>query len=378
MTNNTNVLNSAFYSLPDPRDSRRVTYPLENILTIAICATMAGSEGWEDFERFGEAKRGVFATFLDMSAGVPKHDVYRRVFNALDPSTFQEVFLKWTRSILAKKLLGQIAIDGKCMRGSGDTDSGQSPLHMVSAWACDHSMIFSQVVTDEKSNEITAIPELLKTIPLKDTLVSIDAMGCQYAIAEDIIDGEGHYIFSLKGNQGTLHKDIKSYIEDARSDGFSSLPHDSATTREKNRGRQETRTVRIFTDIEWLRERHENWQHIQSAIVIERIRQTKNDSNPHRESFYYISNKIMDADKWLVAIRNHWQVENSLHWVLDVTFSEDSSQVHNRNGAENLSILRRIALNILKKDTTHKVSIRAKRKITGWSDKAMIDFLKQM
>lgn len=377
MTNSTvNKVASIFGNIPDPRDPRRITYPLENILTIAVCAVIAGCDGWEEFEDFGEAKEEIFSSFLDMSAGPPKHDVYRRVFNGIHPESFQNIFLTWTKSILGEKLMGQVAIDGKCMRGSGNKIDERSPLHMVSAWACDHSIVFSQRTIDEKSNEITAIPKILDGIPLVNTLVSIDAMGCQYEIAEKIIAGDGSYLFSLKGNQGNLHKDIREYVEDARTRDYTDMPHESATTEEKNRGRKEVRTVRVLSDIEWLEGRHKNWGHIQTVLMIERTRGTS--SNSEQEIFYYISNKKMTPQEWLVAIRKHWQVENNLHWVLDVTFSEDASHIHNVNGAENISILRRIALNILKNDTTQKASIRRKRKIAGWRDKALIEFLKQM
>lgn len=378
MTNNTNVIPSPLLSLPDPRDPRRITHPLENILTIAVCAAMAGAEGWEDFESFGKAKRGLFSQFLDLRAGIPGHDVYRRVFNKIKPSAFRGAFLAWTTSILGKRLLGQIAIDGKCVRGSGNKEDDRSPLHMVSAWACEHNMVFAQVPTREKSNEITAIPELLKVLPLTGSLVSIDAMGCQFEIANQIIASGGSFLFALKGNQGSLHQDIRELIEDARSRDFCDLAHDYSCTDEKNRGRQETRTVRTFTDVTWLNERHKNWPHIQSIIVIDRIRKKKGDAHPHRETFYYISDKKTSARQWLTHIRDHWQVENSQHWILDVVFSEDDCQINDPIGAENFALLRHVALNVLKKDTTKKASIRKKRKIAGWDDSALIDFLKQV
>ena len=369
---------SPFTMITDTRDAQKVIYPLENILTIAVCSVLAGAEGWEDMESFGRSKQSVLGRFLDLSAGVPKHDVYRRVLNTIPPSVFNEVFIAWTRSRLGSALLGHIAIDGKSVRGSGNTALEQSPLHMVSAWACEHSMVFAQITTDEKSNEITAIPKLLHCLPLKGSLVSTDAMGCQYKIANTIRAGGGSYLFGLKGNQAGLYDDVDTYVCDARQYDFSTLPHAHATTHEKNRGRIETRTARVITDINWLRERHKNWPHIQSLIVIERTRQSPSDTAPQQEVHYYISDRHATPESWLRSIRNHWQVENTLHWTLDVSFAEDACQIHNPIGAENLAILRHLALNILKRDTTRKASIKRKKKLAGWDDEALIDFLKQL
>lgn len=378
MTSSSSAAPSPFTAITDPREASKVLHPLETVLTIAICSIMAGGDGWEDMEHFGHCKQKVLSRFIDLSAGVPKHDVYRRLLCRIDPEAFRSAFLVWVRSKIGTLLMKHVAIDGKTLRGSGNTMTGENPLHMVSAWASEHRMVIGQVVTLEKSNEITAIPLLLRSIPLVGTLITTDAMGCQWAIADQICDGKGDYCFCLKGNQSGLHDDIREMYEEARAHGFAALPHDVLTTKEKNRGRHETRTVRVVTDVSWLVERHPKWAHIRSYCIVERIRQCPGDKDPHREIHFYISSTTGSAEYFGTIIRNHWHIENTLHWTLDMTFNEDASQINDRRGAENIAILRHLALSILKRDTTQKASIKKKRKMAGWSDDVLINFLAQI
>lgn len=371
---------SPFCAIPDPRESRKVIYPLENILTIIICAVMAGAEGWEEIEYFGRCKREVLGRFLDLSAGIPKHDVYRRLLCRIDPTAFKEAFVAWARSRIGQRLVSHIAIDGKTLRHSGEARQELKPLHMVSAWASEERLVLGQCTTDEKSNEITAIPRLLENLPLRGATVTIDAMGCQRAIAERILAGNGTYLFCLKGNQGSLHDDLRTYYLDAREHGFVDMPHQALTTREKNRGRWETRTLRRLDDAQWLAERHPDWPQLRSVYIMERMRQEPGDDAPHHEVHFSISSAeaTVPLEETMRLIRNHWHVENSLHWILDVVFREDDCPISDRWGAENLATLRHLALSILKSDTTRKTSVKRKRKLVGWDDQALLDFIAQI
>lgn len=375
-----NTQTSPFTAIPDPREARKVVYPLENILTITICAVMAGAEGWEEIEYFGRCKQDVLGQFLDLSAGIPKHDVYRRLLCRIDPVVFKSAFVAWARSRVGERLVKHIAIDGKTLRHSGSASQDLKPLHMVSAWASEERLVLSQTTTAEKSNEITAIPLILEHLPLTGATVTIDAMGCQRTIAEQIRSKGGHYLFCLKGNQSSLHADLKSYYLDARERGFADMAHEAHTTREKNRNRHETRTLRRLTDCTWLSLRHPDWPDLRSVYIMERIRRIPAEDEPHREVHFYISS--MDASAPLAevmhTIRSHWHVENSLHWTLDVVFREDDCPINDRWGAENLATLRHLALSILKSDTTRKTSVKRKRKLVGWDDRALIDFMAQI
>ena len=379
--NTSNSLNpSPFATIPDPREARKILYPLENVLTITICAVMAGAEGWEEIEYFGHCKQAVLSQFLDLSAGIPKHDVYRRLLCRIDPVAFKSAFVEWARSRIGRRLINHIAIDGKTLRHSGVPSRDLKPLHMVSAWASEERLVLGQTTTEAKSNEITAIPDLLEHLPLNGATVTIDAMGCQRAIAEQILARGGQYLFCLKGNQSSLHDDLRSYYLDARERGFTDMPHDALTKREKNRNRYETRTIRRLKDCAWLAQAHPGWPSLRSVYIMERIRRMPDDDDPHREVHYYISSldPMTPLEDVMRLIRNHWHVENSLHWTLDVVFREDECPINDRWGAENLATLRHLALSILKSDTTRKTSVKRKRKLVGWEDQALIDFMAQI
>lgn len=359
-----------FQNIDDPRSARNRLYTMAEILLTALCAAICGAEGWQNVEDFGKAKLEYLRKFLPYHNGIPSDDTFRRFFRSLDPQKFQELFRTWIKTIQPKIEESVIAIDGKSARHSFDDD--KQMLHMISAYATEARLVLAQEKVSEKSNEITAIPNLLEWLDLKGNTVTIDAMGCQFEIANQIIKKEGQYIFSLKGNQGTLHDDVKTYLS---KDMIGNLkPY---IDYDKGHGRIETRTCLVSQDVFWLTERHPHWHSIKSIIRVDSIREDKKKSTT--ETRYYISSLMAPAEKILASIRSHWAIENSLHWVLDMSFGEDSSRIRKDNAPQIMAIIRHIALNLLQltKNQMKRQSIKRLRKVAGWDDNTLSSILAQ-
>jgi predicted transposase YbfD/YdcC len=360
---------ACFASLPDPRIDRTKLHRLDDILAIAILAVICGAEGWSDIEEFAIDNEAWLRSYLNLPNGIPSHDTFGRVFSLLDPNAFERCFMAWVEGLIRVSGVKVLHIDGKTLRRSFDHASGKAAIHMVSVWASKANMALGQVATDAKSNEITAIPKLLELITLHGAVVTIDAMGCQRAIAAKIIEGGGNYILAVKDNQPTLHEEIKLLFDEAIANDFEQMGYDFAESTEKGHGRVETRKVWVTREVDWLRERGE-WDGLRGVVCVQSTRTVLDASDgPDRTSVtrrHYITSldhrkRGQNAAFFGELIREHWSIENKLHWSLDVTFREDDCRVREGTAAENLSRLRRMALNLLKAEKTCKRSIRAKR-----------------
>lgn len=356
-----------FLSLTDPRVERTKEHLLEDIIFITIAAVICGCENWNEIESYGESKQEWLSGFLRLPGGIPSHDTFNRVFAALDPLEFETCFLEWVKSV-AELTEGEIiSIDGKTIRGSRGKGA-KSAIHMVSAWAGTNNMVLGQVKTAEKSNEITAIPKLLSVLELKGCIVTIDAMGCQTTITKQIKDSGADYVIAVKGNQGQLEQDVEDTLR------FCS-PVSQHKDVDSGHGRVETRTCSIYTDLSHVQQ-PERWAGLKVIACVESIRYLKASQTEQKEKRYYISSLDADAAKIAGAIRSHWGIENSLHWLLDVAFHEDSSRKRTGNAAENFSIICRIALNLIKNETSKKRSVKGKRLIAGWDNYYLLNILK--
>jgi len=361
-----------FQVLQDPRLERSRLHNLLDIVAITICAVICGADSWVDVQKYGQAKHDWLQRFLRLPNGIPSHDTFGRLFAALAPESFRACFAAWVAEVAGLLGLKHVAIDGKTLRGSHDRGKGKAALHLISAWAVENHLTLAQEAVDGKSNEITAIPKLLELLDLNGALVTIDAMGCQKEIAEQIVEQGGDYVLTVKENQPTLYEEIEHLEEAALADDYAGCS--SRSEEEQSHGRQELRACWVLTDLESLRERSK-WPGLRSVIVVVRDR-TVGDKNTC-EKHYYISSRELRAEQFLKAIRGHWGIENSLHWVLDVTFHEDGSRVRKDHGPENFALLRRMAVSMLKAEGS-KGSIRGKRLIAGWNndfmEKVLLDF----
>lgn len=355
-----------FSNLEDPRIDRTKRHPLENIIVIALCAVICGADGWVEVELFGEAKRHWLAKFLDLSEGIPSHDTFGRVFARLDAKQFQLGFVNWVKAV-CERLEGQVvAIDGKTVRRSHNRTLGKEAIHMVSAWATESQLVLGQTKVDDKSNEITAIPALLDLLELAGCIVTIDAMGCQREIAGRIIDQGADYILALKANQGTLHADMKDLFEDGRKIDF--VDCDYRKTVDKGHGRIEIRECWTTDHPDYLASLYkpDQWPGFQTAVMVSAERRVGGHSE--QETRYYITSLASNASQISAAVRAHWHVENRLHWVLDVTFKEDDSRIRTGNAAQNMTVLRHMALNLIKREQSTQRSVRGKRLRAGWDE----------
>ncbi len=354
--------------IEDPRSNHLIQHKLIDILVIAICATICGADGWEQIAECGKAKHEWFKQFLELPNGIPSPDTFARVFQMIKPKVFQKVFMQWVSSAVDRCGADLVNIDGKQLRGTRKKkkyqNDGQEGLRIVSAWAAHNRLVLGQVKTQEKSNEITAIPKLLELLELKGCIVTIDAMGCQREIVEQIVEKGADYVLSLKGNQGTLHKDIQEYFEWTTRTKFKDIEYDFSQTLEKGHGRIEARICYVTEDIEWL-EQKEEWAGLKSIIMVETNREVIG-SKPTVERRYFISSLEANAHQAMKAVRGHWKVENQLHWCLDVGFREDACRIRAGHSAENLAVLRHIALNLLKQEQSCKLGIASKRMKAGW------------
>jgi len=360
-----------FSSLKDPRFIKKSDHKLIDIMVISICATLCGANTWVEMELFGKAKQDWFETFLDLPNGIPSHDTFGRIFSLLSHKNFQECFLSWINSI-SGEIKGVVAIDGKTLRRSHDHSSGKAAIHMVSAWSSENNIVLGQIKTEEKSNEITAIPQLLKALDVNGCIVTIDAMGCQTAITSQVIDQGGDYVVALKGNQEKLATEVEQLFTQADETEYEGYEWDYYETRNKSHGREEIR--RYWTiNCQNLLENAAKWTQLNTIGMVESTRITKQKTTiEHR---YYIASIENNATLFGKSARDHWGVENGLHWCLDIGFREDECRTRKGQAAENHALLRHIALNALKREKTAKVGIQAKRHKAGWDEEYLLKVL---
>ena len=368
-------LRQCFAALPDPRREHNRLHNLWDIIALTICAVIAGADAWTEVEEYGCLKHDFLATFLELPAGIPSHDTIGRVFARLDPAAFQQSFQAWVAALVEATDGRVIAIDGKTLRHSFDTAGGKGPLHLVSAWATANHLTLGQRAVSDKSNEITAIPELLRLLDLHGAVVTIDAMGCQKEIAARIEAGGGRYVLSLKENHGTLHADVQQLFRDGLESDFRGLDHHAHTTHDRGHGRRETRRYHVLPAPAALLERHPEWAGLKTLGMVFSERQV-GDAEPTGETRFFLSSLPPKVKPFARAVRSHWRIENSLHWVLDVSFREDDCRVRKDHGPENLALLRRLAVSLLKQDTTVKRGIATKRKRAGWDDDYLLQVLR--
>lgn len=355
-----------FSDIEDPRIERNKLHKLIDIITVTICAVICNADTWEDIEEFGKAREEWFRKYLELPNGIPSHDTIRRVFIRLKPEQLQSSFLSWVRALRRTEGGTElIAIDGKTARRSFDNSTDKPAIHMVSAWANRNRLVLAQVKVENKSNEIEAIPQLLSLMETEGCIITIDAIGTQKKIAEKIRDGKADYVLALKANQTALHENVKLYLDDALKRNFRDVPFDSHTTIEKDHGRFEKREYYVCEQLSWLPEA-KAWKDMNSIGMVRATRQIKDQSQT--ETRYYISSLPADAKVFAEAVRAHWGVENSLHWVLDIAFREDESRIRKDNSPENYAVLRHIALNLIKQEKTSKRSIKGRRLKAGWDN----------
>lgn len=353
---------SCFDNLPAPRGSN-VRYPLNEVLFFALCAVISGAEDCSDMALFARSKADFLGRFLSLPHGTPSHDTFSRVFRYLDPRAFHERFLTFM-SDFAAKVEGVVAVDGKSLRRAYDHVDGQSPLHLVNVWAAEQRLVLGQLSVDKKSNEIQAVPELLEWLSLSDVTIMADAMHCQRSLSEQIVEANGQYVLAVKGNQKTLFDDIRFM-----------MAHEADTTAvtDSGHGRIETRSATVITDLDWLQEGHQ-WPGLSAVGRVTRRRDLADEVT--EESAYYLLSEAMTPERMIDVTRQHWTIENSLHWVLDVTFKEDENRTRCDYGAENLALLRKLTLNATEKEPS-KGSKKGKRKKAGWDDDYLFAIIQQ-
>jgi predicted transposase YbfD/YdcC len=354
-------------SLPDHRMDRKKLHLAEDIVFITLAAVICGAETWEEIAEFGHSKRNFLQRFIKLENGIPSPDTFNRFFASLNPKVFEGLFLSWVKE-LCKKQKGVIAIDGKTVRGSRKVGN-KSAIHMVSAFATANNLVIGQVKTNQKSNEITAIPELIKVLDIEDCIITIDAMGCQTKIAETIITNGAEYILAVKENQKELYANIIDTFRFTKAEKITSYEDIDI-----GHGRVETRVCSITNDLDLLT-KAEDWSNINTLVKIDSRRYTKATGETQKETRYYISSLENDAKEIGHAVRSHWGIENKLHWQLDVSFGEDKSRKRDRNAAENYSVILRMALNLVKSEKSTKKSVKGKRLKAGWDDGYLLSLL---
>ena len=361
-------LRDHFADLPDPRIDRTKRHGLLDIVTIALCAVICGADSWVDVALFGHAKEAWLRTFLALPNGIPSHDTFGRVFARLDPQQFERCFLRWVQTVIRHADGEIVAVDGKVLRRSHDQGAGKAALDLVSAWADTNRLVLGQRAVDATSNEITAIPALLEALALEDCIVTVDAIGCQTAIARTVIERGGDYVLALKRNQPTLLTAVETYFGEARRRGFRGIPHATLRTVDGDHGRVEVRRYWTTTDPDLLAylDPAGAWAGLSSVGMVERERRVGTTTS--RAVHYYLSSLDGPVAPFARAVRGHWGIENRLHWVLDIAFREDDSRVRAGHGAENLAVLRHLALNLLRQDHVTRAGIKARRLKAGWDE----------
>jgi len=365
-----------FGELKDPRSGNAKQHIFLEILVIAICAVICGADGWSDVELFGKNKKDWLKTFLELPKGIPSHDTFGRVFAQIKPEEFQKGFMEWVKAIQTLTAGQVIAIDGKQLRRSHDHQAGKAAIYMVSAWATANQLVLGQRKVDEKSNEITAIPELLNLLEITGCIVTIDAIGTQTEIAKTIVEGGGDYLLSVKENQGHLFEDIQYLFELDAAKEFEQVPYSYAKTVNKGHGRIETRECWAIDHEEYLSflRKRQPWKGLKSIVRI--IAQRQIGEKVETQIRYFISSLPANAKTILKTKRSHWKIENQVQWVLDIAFREDECRVRKDHAAENLAVLRHMALNLLKNDKTAKGGIHAKRLQAAWNSDYLLAILK--
>ena len=370
-----------FQNLPDPRVNRRKEHDLIDVLVIAICTLLCGGESFNDMEDFGLAKEGWFKTFLSLRHGIPSHDTFNRVFAALDPKGFLDCFLRWTQSLRQAVPREIVALDGKALRRALNKD--QSVQYVVSAWAESNGLVLGQWKVADKSNEITAVPELLRVLELAGCIVTLDAMGCQKKIAREIVEADADYVLALKGNQEKVHEEVKSFLDATLDEKNRKRPQGAHIAKEvqtlkeyetveKDHGRIETRRYYQSDHLDWFADK-EKWEGLNSVGMVESLREINGEVT--RERRYYLCSLKLDVETFARAVRSHWGVENKVHWIMDVSFREDQSRAREGYAAQNLAMLRRLALNLLRREKTKKRGIRAKMLNAGWDHPYLLKLL---
>jgi predicted transposase YbfD/YdcC len=361
---------ACFSNLADPRQQGKVVYPLVEVLILVLLAVMAGADAFTEVERFGKIKLHLLRRFAPFANGTPPHDTLGDIFAALDFEAFQKGFAAWAARFVGIPE-GVVAIDGKTARRTYKKAKGEAAIHMVTAYAVERRLILGQVKTEEKSNEITAIPKLLDTLSLAGTTVTIDAMGCQREIAKKIEAQGADYILALKGNQSTLAEDVRLFDAEQSAANFADTTVDRTETTDGDHGRIETRKITVYQDVEWLQERHA-WPGLKSVIKVESRREI--GAKVETETRFYLASAILTALVAAAFVRAHWGIENSLHWVLDVVMRDDESRVRTGNAAANMGIVKHIAYNLIKRGKG-KHSFRSKRKLAAWDDAYLLSLI---
>jgi predicted transposase YbfD/YdcC len=369
------ALLSHFATLDDPRVERTKLHPLPNILAIAICAVICGAESWDDIAAFGEARADWFGSFLDLAHGIPSHDTFNRVFAALDPAQFETCFRAWIRAARPVLAAQVIAGDGKTVRRSHNRQRGRAAIQLVSAWAAQQRLVLAQTKVANRSNEITAVPDVLQALAVAGCLVTLDAMGCQRAIAQQVLDQGGDYVLALKDNQPDLAAEVAECFTQAQASAFAEVQHDTHTAVDKGHGRLEIRRRWVISDpdvLAWLQQAHA-WPGLVAIGMVQTERRFPDTSTVGTR--YYLLSRPLSAQALGEAVRSHWGIENQVHWVLDVSFGEDQSRIRRGAAAENAAILRRIALNVVRHHPRKRLSIRTRRLVAGWDDTYLRELL---